>query len=652
MARIWKAALVRGDHRRRRAATAAMLAAGWLAWAAMAPAANRGDGAAQARRTNLFTLAAGALVLEHAGQYRDGWSAMNLFDGDPASGWSAPAGALPAAFLIELARPSTIRAIAFDNTKTQEAASPGVSARAVEIWTSADGPESGFAKAADAEVPKGRRVEIAVPSAPVARWIRVVVSSNWGADGPTQLMEIEGYGEPSGPVQPGPSSGVYETNLGGLKLTSDGGLAYGCSDSFTLFGASDGRILTVEWRSADGQRYGAALFVMSAQGDVLNGVSYLAGERQGQWFGRRKSDLRMDCAGTPTSALVGAFAATGRAILYGVSFAPDSSALDAEGSAVLGQLESLLKKDSSLDLIVEGHTDSVDPRDYNLSLSTRRAGAVVDWLIRRRISAVRLSAVGYGQLVAVARDLQRPERQQTRRADGLLQIGALVQPRQEIGIRRQVQPLLARHEHALRPNRQFQVQLQQAEHVGHDRAREPGFQFLQIAADPGCAKRTRHEEVQQFHVKIESAADPFTGRTFAPAEDGDHGERQQQEQQGRGQQRRHQQVVEGRVQHGRGGDARHERQGAAAWRAVEHGLRQDGHDRRVHRVQEGGAEAAGHPQPQVSIRQQSQVIDVLDEGEAGADREADDGRVHEEPDVPPAKRVDQEQGLQRLLGDR
>lgn len=44
-----------------------------------------------------------------------------------------------------------------------------------------------------------------------------------------------------------------------------------------------------------------------------------------------------------------------------------------------------------------GHTDSDGPDDYNLDLSARRAGAVVNYLIEKGVTPERLEWTGYGE---------------------------------------------------------------------------------------------------------------------------------------------------------------------------------------------------------------------------------------------------------------
>ncbi|MCB1226983.1 MAG: OmpA family protein [Verrucomicrobiales bacterium] len=64
----------------------------------------------------------------------------------------------------------------------------------------------------------------------------------------------------------------------------------------------------------------------------------------------------------------------------------------------LMKLGILIQKNPDSDFIVEGHTDSFGSDDYNLSLSLRRAQAVVGWLqASLRLETDRVRAVGMGE---------------------------------------------------------------------------------------------------------------------------------------------------------------------------------------------------------------------------------------------------------------
>jgi outer membrane protein OmpA-like peptidoglycan-associated protein len=68
-------------------------------------------------------------------------------------------------------------------------------------------------------------------------------------------------------------------------------------------------------------------------------------------------------------------------------------------------------------MVVEGHTDSIGSEASNQLLSQRRAEAVVGYLIGRGIDGARLSAVGMGELSPVASNDTDEGRQLNRRIE-------------------------------------------------------------------------------------------------------------------------------------------------------------------------------------------------------------------------------------------
>jgi len=366
--------------------------------------AQRGAAPPTPPRTNIFTIAAGALVLTHSGQYSDQWAALNLVDGDPATGWSAPQGnKLPATFVIELTQSHRLTSIALDARQAQEQGYPGISAKAVEVWTSNDGPDAGFVRAAATDSPKGARAELTLTAHPVARWVKLIVRSNWGHAEYTELMEVEGYGDPVGAAPARPAIATsFDTNYGAMTLTSNGTSVYGCYDGGTINGATDGRTINVEWRgNGENAHFGGALFILSSAGDFVNGVWYLNGQRQGLWYGKTRAQP-YTCPGRAAEAVDASLKSTGRAILYGVRFASDSASLGSDSDSTLQQVLALLKNDPALRLAIEGHTDSTNTDAYNMDLSARRANAVADWLANHGIDRERLKPQGYGRTRPIA----------------------------------------------------------------------------------------------------------------------------------------------------------------------------------------------------------------------------------------------------------
>ena len=63
----------------------------------------------------------------------------------------------------------------------------------------------------------------------------------------------------------------------------------------------------------------------------------------------------------------------------------------------LDKVIALLRKYPQMSIELRSHTDSRANSDYNLSLSQRRAKAAYDYLVKKGISSLRLTAKGYGE---------------------------------------------------------------------------------------------------------------------------------------------------------------------------------------------------------------------------------------------------------------
>ena len=152
---------------------------------------------APVERTDLLDLANGAVVLSQSSEYGGGqWSALALLDGTAGLGWcSQDKAPFPHEILIEMARPSLVESIAFDQTEAQESGYAGISAKDVEVWASNVSPADGFTKALQVQLPKGGKQEFKLPVPVGARWLKFVIRSNWGNASYTELMELEAYGQ-------------------------------------------------------------------------------------------------------------------------------------------------------------------------------------------------------------------------------------------------------------------------------------------------------------------------------------------------------------------------------------------------------------------------------------------------------------------------
>lgn len=65
-----------------------------------------------------------------------------------------------------------------------------------------------------------------------------------------------------------------------------------------------------------------------------------------------------------------------------VLFAYDEAELKPEAIESLGKLGRIIQRNPQIRFLIEGHSDSFGPEDYNFGLSERRAAAVREWLVR------------------------------------------------------------------------------------------------------------------------------------------------------------------------------------------------------------------------------------------------------------------------------
>jgi peptidoglycan-associated lipoprotein len=80
----------------------------------------------------------------------------------------------------------------------------------------------------------------------------------------------------------------------------------------------------------------------------------------------------------------------------------------------------LLRKYSTVNIILEGHCDERGTEEYNLALGERRAKAVRDYLISHGINANRLETISYGESRPFAEGHSEVSWQQNRRAQSVV----------------------------------------------------------------------------------------------------------------------------------------------------------------------------------------------------------------------------------------
>ena len=80
-----------------------------------------------------------------------------------------------------------------------------------------------------------------------------------------------------------------------------------------------------------------------------------------------------------------------------VFFATNESILTTASRETLRAQAAWLRKNPSINVVLEGHADERGTREYNLALGERRANAAKDYLMTYGISSDRISVISYGK---------------------------------------------------------------------------------------------------------------------------------------------------------------------------------------------------------------------------------------------------------------
>jgi OmpA-OmpF porin, OOP family len=104
-------------------------------------------------------------------------------------------------------------------------------------------------------------------------------------------------------------------------------------------------------------------------------------------------------------------------VLRGIQFDLDKSNIKPEYQPILDEAASTLKAKPDVKVVITGYTDNTGAADYNMGLSERRAGAVMEYFAAKGISASRMQAVGRGLNDPVANNNTKDGRALNRRVE-------------------------------------------------------------------------------------------------------------------------------------------------------------------------------------------------------------------------------------------
>ena len=100
-----------------------------------------------------------------------------------------------------------------------------------------------------------------------------------------------------------------------------------------------------------------------------------------------------------------------------IRFESGRATIDADSMGLLDRLIETALRCPTANLEIAGHTDSDGDGAANLALSTRRAQAVVDYLVKAGLPKDRATAVGYGDTRPVAANDTDENKAKNRRID-------------------------------------------------------------------------------------------------------------------------------------------------------------------------------------------------------------------------------------------
>jgi outer membrane protein OmpA-like peptidoglycan-associated protein len=153
----------------------------------------------------------------------------------------------------------------------------------------------------------------------------------------------------------------------------------------------------------------------TAVGAILGAaVGGAAGAYIGHYMDKQAEEIERDLEGA-TVERVG----EGIKITFdsGILFDVDKAGLRPEAKTNLEKLAVILKKYEDTDVLIEGHTDSTGPDEYNLELSNKRAQAVANHLSAEQVLATRFTIMGYGESQPIAENETASGRQANRRVE-------------------------------------------------------------------------------------------------------------------------------------------------------------------------------------------------------------------------------------------
>jgi len=315
------------------------------------------------------------------------WSMEALIDGSNEKGWSIRQGEkFPHEFIFELPSYATIHKFGFNTVCEKEF--PGISAKDVSVLISTISATDGYIEVGKYTLSENMADQYFSVKEQQARWIKLIIHSNHGFNGLTELMEFEvlGYLNPRKNKSIN-LTGDWTSTWGMVSIRQLGSSIHGCYQyrSGVIKNAGiDDQILTFDWQENGLNGKGKAILMLNEEANRLNGIWCFKNNftEYGVWAFQKKTTKPSLCFNDSinvkehtqiTEMLKQDLQNEGKVVLYGIHFESNSAILKPESTERLNQILTILADDKLLKLRIEDHTDQKGNQDNNIKIYTKQA---------------------------------------------------------------------------------------------------------------------------------------------------------------------------------------------------------------------------------------------------------------------------------------
>jgi outer membrane protein OmpA-like peptidoglycan-associated protein len=344
------------------------------------------------------------------------WSKEALIDGTGEKGWSIRQGEkFPYEFIFELPLPASIDKFGFNTVCEEEF--PGISAKDVSIFISTTSSTDGYIEAGHFTLLNNNPQQYFSIEKQTVRWIKLIIHSNHGYDGLTELMEFEAWGTLNPIIdKPVDLTGDWVSTWGTVSIRQIGASIHGCyqyRNGKIVNAGIDNHILTFDWKETGPNGLGKAILVLNEESKRLNGIWCFKNDfsKYGVWTFDKKSNSPSLCYKDSinpeeqkqlTEQFKQDLFEQGKIVMYGINFESNSATLKQESIESLNQILTLLNENKALKIRIEGHTDNTGSKENNKRLSAQRASSVKDYLVQKGIKQERLTMEGKGDSTPIS----------------------------------------------------------------------------------------------------------------------------------------------------------------------------------------------------------------------------------------------------------